>query len=130
MTAATGGLRLLVIDDDPDIRDLLAEILRSAGHQVTSVEAGAPALARAEAGLLDVIILDWQLQSDPSGAKLVFALRRVGGAPILVVSADPGSLVDATAAGADGWVAKPFDVAGLTAAVERLALGSSIRAGR
>jgi two-component system OmpR family response regulator len=102
--------RLLLIDDDVDLREVLAEFLRSLDFDVSEAQDGAGALARVLAGALDVIVLDWQLPGEPAGAQLLRELLQCAGMPVMVISADRPALEEASVAGAHAIMAKPFDL--------------------
>ncbi len=57
-TSRAGGLRVLLIDDDPSVRETLAALLRAAGHTVTEAQGGAAGLALLEAGPVDCVLTD------------------------------------------------------------------------
>ncbi|MEZ4339335.1 MAG: response regulator transcription factor [Sandaracinaceae bacterium] len=115
-------MRVLIVDDDPELADLLERSLGRDGHAVTSV--GSLAAARDAAGdAHDVIILDVGLP-DGSGLELCRTLRAAGDAtPILLLTAqsEVGQRVSGLDAGADDYVVKPFALAELRARVRALA---------
>ncbi|MCA9608112.1 MAG: response regulator transcription factor [Myxococcales bacterium] len=114
-------MRVLIVDDDPELADLLERSLGRDGHAVTSV--GSLAAARDAAGdAHDVIILDVGLP-DGSGLELCRTLRAAGDAtPILLLTAqsEVGQRVSGLDAGADDYVVKPFALAELRARVRAL----------
>lgn len=116
-------VRLLVVDDDPDVQRLLLRALERDGHVV----AGASSVASAQESLLrqspDVIVLDLGLP-DGTGVDLCRNLRSTGHTtPILFLSArrDVGQRVAGLDAGGDDFMGKPFAVAELRARVRALA---------
>jgi DNA-binding response OmpR family regulator len=124
-TPDTAGVRVLVADDEDDIRALVGLAVRKAGCTVVgSVADGAAALDLARAELPDLAILDVSMPG-ATGLEVCAALRadpatsRIG---ILLLSAG-ASLEDVAAglaAGADAYLAKPFQVAGLIHQVRAL----------
>lgn len=115
------GMRVLVVDDHPDVRDLLVRSLARDGHVVEA--AGDVASAeRALASAQDVLVLDVALP-DGSGLSLCRSLRGRGARiPILLLTAH-GEIAQRVAgldAGADDFLAKPFAVAELRARVRAL----------
>jgi len=107
--------RVLLVDDDPEICDFLATLLELEG-MLPEVASGAAEALRAAPGsaaaLIDVAM------PDVDGLTLCRRLREAGyRAPILLASARPGPELphQAAAAGADGFVRKPFDNADLMA---------------
>ena len=114
-------MRVLVVDDDDDIRACLTEFLRDEGHEPSEARNGAEALRQAAASEPDVILLDLNMPI-MNGWQFVPAYRAAGGtARILVLTA--GRNVDEPAAtiGADGALAKPFDLGVLAARLASLA---------
>jgi CheY-like chemotaxis protein len=84
------GAHLVIIDDDPDLRDALTIILESAGYRVTCCATGPEGLAAIRAEAIDLIILDIMLASPSEGFHLAHELRRdeaLGGIPIIMISA-------------------------------------------
>jgi PAS domain S-box-containing protein len=112
---------VLVADDNADMRDYLARLLRSAGHRVTVAGDGQDALRAARAQLPDLIISDVMMPG-MDGLQLVAALRgdsRTAGTPVLLLSARVGqeAAIEGLEAGADDYLFKPFSAAELLARV-------------
>jgi two-component system, OmpR family, phosphate regulon response regulator PhoB len=106
------GAHLLLVDDDPDIRQVVAAMLDSVGLVVSSVETAEEALTEVGTNAFDLLVLDWNLPG-MSGVDLCKALRRdpaTSHLPILFLTANASSqdMVDAFACGADDYVVKPF----------------------
>ena len=121
----TSGLRVLVADDEDDIRALVALAVSKAGCTVVaSVADGAAALDAARAELPDLAVLDVSMPG-ATGLEVCAALRAdpaTAGIRILLLSAG-ASLDDVArglAAGADAYLAKPFSIAGLVHQVRAL----------
>jgi two-component system phosphate regulon response regulator PhoB len=115
---------ILVIDDDPDIRDLLFDALSGAGHAVRLAHDGTAGL-RAAAGLLpDLVVLDWMLP-EHSGVEICQAIRAdaaLADVRVLMLSAR-GTELDIEVgqrAGADGYIVKPFSPKALVWRVESM----------
>jgi len=112
--------RILVIDDEEVIRLLVGEILRSAGHQVTSAESAERALALLEEGDFDLVVSD-VVMPGLSGLELVQTVRaRRASLPVVLVTGAGtyDTLSRALTHGAAGLVTKPFAHAELQAAVD------------
>ncbi|MEP6952703.1 MAG: response regulator transcription factor [Solirubrobacteraceae bacterium] len=116
--------RILVVDDDPDVRRMLARTLTAEGHEVEAVPDGGAALAAAERHAPDTVLLDVSMPG-LDGLAVCRRLRARGLAgPILLLTARD-AVADRVAgleAGADDYVIKPFAVEELLAriaAVER-----------
>jgi two-component system, NtrC family, nitrogen regulation response regulator NtrX len=111
--------RVLVIDDDPDLRGILTDLLEDEGYAVTTAEAVLGAMALARRLRPDVILLDLGLPYR-SGASLLPELKAdpsTADIPVVVVSGMPEVLTAERRAMAAGVVAKPFDTEVLLAAV-------------
>jgi two-component system, OmpR family, response regulator MprA len=114
--------RLLVVDDDPDIRDSLRRALGYAGYAVTTVADGADALGSVARSPVDLIILD-VLMPMLDGFDTCRALRDRGNAtPVLVLTARDAvdDRVAGLEAGADDYLVKPFALRELLARVNAL----------
>ncbi len=68
--------RILIVDDDAQVRELLQELLQDAGHDVAAASDEAEAMAALAGGTPDVIISDFRLAGDRDGLELARALRR------------------------------------------------------
>jgi CheY-like chemotaxis protein len=116
---STGGI--LVVDDDPDLRDFLQLMLTSMGFEVTSAANGQEALEVMEGRCPDLILLDMKMPV-MNGWEFCRALEcRDARPPIVVLTAAPDPAARAAEAHADGWLGKPFDYAELEATVRRFA---------
>ena len=109
--------RVLVVDDDAGIRDLLDLALTNAGYAVALAEDGAAALAMVEAVAPDVILLDMRMPV-LDGWAFTEAYRRPGRrVPIVVMTAVRDAPERAAQIAATAYLAKPFDLADLLACV-------------
>jgi len=115
-------MRVLVVDDDPDVCSVLERALQRDGHTVATAGDLSSARAALSAGETDVIVLDLGLP-DGSGVELCRTLRAERETiPVLVVTArsEVARRVEALDAGADDFLAKPFAIAELRARVRAL----------
>jgi signal transduction histidine kinase len=113
--------RLLVVDDDDDLRRTLSDMLEMSGHEVTEAADGPAALRAAADDVFDVILLDVMMPG-MSGLEVCSRLRADAAydeIPILMVTAlaDVRDRVAGLQAGADDYIGKPFDTAELIARV-------------
>jgi PAS domain S-box-containing protein len=113
--------RVLVADDNADMRGYLARLLQGAGYQVTTVTDGQAALDAARAALHDLVISDVMMPR-LNGLALMAALRadaRTAAVPVLLLSARAGqdASVEGLRAGADDYLVKPFSAVELLARV-------------
>jgi CheY-like chemotaxis protein len=116
--------RVLVVDDDTDIRELIELRLSMDGYEVNGLGDPVAALSLAETTSFDLAVLDWSMPA-MDGGQLCAGLRQLPGlrdAPILVVTAhaDPETRGRAFAAGATEYMAKPFSLQQLSKVVRDL----------
>ncbi len=112
-------MRVLIVDDEPQIRRLLRTCLSSQGYDVLEAEDGASSLAVIASGNPDVLVLDLGL-AEMDGFEVIQRVRRTGSPlPIVVISSrdDEAGKVRALDLGADDYVTKPFGVNELLARV-------------
>jgi two-component system response regulator MprA len=117
-----GGGRVLVVDDDPDVRDSLARALRLSGYAVTTAVHGADALTAVARSPVDLIVLDVQMPV-LDGFDTCRMLRARGDAtPVLVLTARAAvdDRVTGLEVGADDYLVKPFALRELLARVRAL----------
>jgi two-component system, chemotaxis family, chemotaxis protein CheY len=113
--------RVLVVDDDPDLREFLRLMLTSMGFEVTSAANGREALDVMEDHDPDLILLDMKMPI-MNGWEFCRALEgRDARPPIVVLTAAPDPAARAAEARADGWLGKPFEYEELEATVRRFA---------
>lgn len=114
--------KILIVDDEPFVRDLLEKVLRRSGHEVVAIATADEALAALEAGRFDLVLTD-VVMPGMDGFDL---LRRVKNSHpnikviVLTGYARMQSISDFLLYGADDYLAKPFQVHELVAAVERV----------
>ena len=102
--------RILIVDDEPNVRLVFRTALESTGHELAAVEDGAKALEWLKSNNVDLILLDLQMPG-MGGMEVLERLRGSGnGVPVIIVTAH-GSIPDAVAAiklGAIDFLAKPL----------------------
>jgi CheY-like chemotaxis protein len=110
------SLRVLVVDDDDDLRTLVRDLLERIGHQVRLAADGHSALAAVAEFQPDVVLLDLQLP-DMTGYRVAEELRAAHGSRVVIAAitgwALPHHLVSAREAGFDHFLAKPIGVESL-----------------
>ena len=111
---------VLAVEDDPNLLALLEMVLAEAGHRVRTAAHGAEALERVAEEMPGAILLDMRMPV-MNGWEFARELRaRYGHAcPIVVLTAAENAEQRAAEIGAEGWLAKPFDIEDVLAAVAR-----------
>ena len=115
---------VLTVDDSPSIRQMIKVTLEPAGHSVIEAGDGAQGLAKAQASRPDLVITDLNMPV-MNGLALIKELRKLPayqGVPILFLTteSDAGLKSEAKAAGATGWITKPFQQDQLIAVVKKV----------
>jgi DNA-binding response OmpR family regulator len=115
------GSRILVVDDDDDIRGLLRTLLERAGHEVSDAADGRDGLRALYAGSPDLVILDVAMPGLDGWATLE-RIREVSDVPVLMLTARDAEVerVRGLKGGADDYVVKPFGRQELVARVDVL----------
>ncbi|MBK5237799.1 MAG: response regulator transcription factor [Actinomycetales bacterium] len=116
------GPRILIVDDEPNIRDLLTTSLRFAGFAVQAVGNGAAAISAVLAEEPDLIVLDVMLP-DMNGFSVTKRLRTAGyTAPILFLTAkdDTQDKITGLTVGGDDYVTKPFSLDEIVARIKAI----------
>jgi two-component system phosphate regulon response regulator OmpR len=111
--------RILIVEDDPSIRAMLGEYLRTHGYEVAEADRGTAMREAVEANLPDVVLLDVNLPGE-DGLTLARFLRERYDVGIIMVTgaADIADRVAGLEVGADDYVVKPFDLRELLARVK------------
>lgn len=114
-------MRLLIVEDEPDLRGGLARALRDEGYAVDAVDNGEDGLFNAESTDYDAVILDVMLPR-LDGWEVLRRLRRAKQTPVLMLTARDQSRdrVKGLDTGADDYVVKPFDLPELLARLRAL----------
>ena len=110
--ASGTGSKVLIVDDDPDIREVVAAMLEAVGLIVIAAGSAEEALERVHAEVFDLLVLDWNLPK-MTGLDLCRILRKEpdhASLPVLFLTANASSqdMVEAFACGGDDYVVKPF----------------------
>ena len=113
------GKHVLICDDDADIIEIVTLLLEREGHQVSSVRDCESIWAVLEANLPDLIFMDLWIQKMGGEAttRLLKKKPETQKIPVILLSASKGISEAAERAGADGYLAKPFEAEELTALV-------------
>jgi two-component system, cell cycle sensor histidine kinase and response regulator CckA len=110
--------RVLLADDDPDVRETIKTVLELDRHEVTTATNGREALDQFAPGKFDVVITDYQMP-EMTGDQLALAIKRIAAAqPVVMVTAHAGML-PSPIPGVDALILKPFRIADLREAMKR-----------
>jgi two-component system phosphate regulon response regulator OmpR len=112
------GTRILVVEDEADLRRSVAEYLALHGFEVREAESGAAFDRRFAEGGADLVLLDLRLPGE-DGLSILKRLRRAGATPVIMVTAmgEPVDRIVGLELGADDYVAKPFELRELIARI-------------
>jgi len=116
--------RILTVDDSKTMRDMVAFTLRKAGFEVSEAEDGKMALTVLNGAKFDAIITDLNMPN-MDGISLIKSLRtsaQYRGVPILMLTTegDAAKKAEGKAAGATGWLVKPFSPEKLVELIQRV----------
>jgi DNA-binding response OmpR family regulator len=115
-------MRVLVAEDDPGLRDVIALGLRDAGYQVDAVDRGDDAIDQLKWYDYDVAIIDWRMPGAEGIEVVAWARRNSKPTALLMLTARdaPADRIRGLDAGADDYLVKPFDFGELLARVRAL----------
>ena len=128
MDAPSPGRLVLVVDDEPMLRNLLSRLLRMEGYDVIEAEDGQVALSLVDSRRPDLVLLDVMLPAR-DGLDILGDLRRTNNVPVILVSAlgEEADRVLGLKMGADDYVVKPFSAAELSARIESVLRRAQVR---
>ncbi len=115
---------ILTVDDSPSVRQMVKLVLGNSGHAVTEACDGSDGLAKAAAQKFDLVLTDLNMPV-MNGIDMIRGLRKMpamNGVPIVFITteSDDAAKQEAKAAGATGWITKPFKPEQLHAVVAKL----------
>ena len=118
--------RILIIEDDTDINNMMAEALRKAGYECTQAFSGTEGLLYIERDAFDLAVLDLMLPG-MNGEALLPQIKAGQNVPVIVVSAKDSidSKVGLLTSGAEDYLTKPFDIQEFIARVGRAVLSGT-----
>lgn len=114
----SGTARVLVVDDEPTVREVVVGYLRRDGHDVLEAEDGPTALRLIDTEVLDLVVLDMMLPG-VNGLDILRHIRSLGDMPVIMLTAraEESDRVAGLELGADDYVVKPFSPRELAARV-------------
>lgn len=118
------GKTVLTVDDSASMRQMVSFTLKGAGYAVLEASDGGDGLAKAKASNVNLVLTD-QNMPGMDGLTMIKALRALPAykaVPILMLTTESGDAMKAQgrAAGATGWIVKPFDPAKLLEVVKKV----------
>jgi two-component system chemotaxis response regulator CheY len=118
------GTRVLAVDDSLTIRQLIRVTLSRAGYEVVEAEDGAAGLQKASAETFDLVLSDINMPG-MTGLDMLRSLRKLPQykfTPVVLVTteSEPEKKQEGKAAGATGWIVKPFEPEQLLAVVTKV----------
>lgn len=118
------NLRVLAVDDSAPMRQMVSFTLKSAGYDVTEAQDGAEALMLAQTGKFRLVLADVNMPI-MDGLTLVRHLRALADyrfTPLLMLTTEstPQKKAEGKAAGATGWLVKPFNPEQLISTIQRV----------
>jgi two-component system chemotaxis response regulator CheY len=116
--------KILVVDDSNSIRDMVSFTLKSSGYQTVEAQDGQDGLSKAQKGTFDLVITDVNMPN-MDGITLCQELRKLSNfqyTPILMLTTESSTDMKqrGKAAGATGWLVKPFNPDKLLATIKRV----------
>lgn len=116
-------LKILVVEDEPDQRSLISQMLEANNYQITSADSVEAAIVSLKQHVPDLVFSDWKL-GQLSGMDLLTYVRREHPDMGFIIATAYGTIthaVDAMQAGADDYLAKPYQRQSLLLAIEKVA---------
>lgn len=119
-------IKVLAIDDDPAMTDLLSLLLRTNKFEAITANNGPAGIALVKNASPDIVLLD-MMMPDMDGQQVCKEIRRFSNVPIIVLSAlkNPGMVASALDAGADDYLTKPVPSSVLIAHLRNLSRRSN-----
>lgn len=118
MNTTVSGTSVLVVDDEPTVREVVASYLRRDGHAVTEAADGSTAVELVQREHFDLVVLDMMLPG-VNGLDILRRIRQMGDMPVIMLTAraEESDRVAGLELGADDYVVKPFSPRELAARV-------------
>jgi len=128
-TCQKPGHRILVVDDEPDVRQAIKMMLEHDGHEVQTVDSGEAALALLEHNIFDLITTDYSMAGMKGDQLAAIIKQRWPGQPVIMATAFAADLYPSSkpSGGVDCMLNKPFSLVELR---EAIALVMSLKAAR
>ena len=118
--SARAGKRVLLVDDDPTVRDSLNDVLLAEGYLILPAEDGQQALDLANKSAVDLVLLDLNMPVKNGWDTFEQLTREHPFTPIIIVTARPNQLFTAVGSGVGALLEKPMDIPTLLRTMENL----------
>jgi CheY-like chemotaxis protein len=116
--------KILIVEDDDFLADLMRDCLAASSYDVSSVGTGVEALQQLESESFTIVLLDWQLP-DMEGLDVLKTYKENNGkAKVVMLTGMRGRKDDVMESGADGFLTKPVKMNDILATVKQLATGA------
>jgi DNA-binding response OmpR family regulator len=111
-------VKILVVEDDNDINNMLANLVRRNGYEVTQAYSGTEAALHLKSSEFHLVLLDIMIPG-MNGKELLREIRKTMDMPVMVISAriDKSDKIEMLNLGADDYITKPFDIDELSARI-------------
>jgi len=119
-SGSRAGDHILLVDDDPTVRDSLSDVLVSEGYTVIQAENGQRALDLVRTSAIDLVLLDLNMPIKGGWDTFEQLTREHPLIPIIIMTARPNQLFTALNAGAGALLEKPMDIPSLLRTVRKL----------
>jgi CheY-like chemotaxis protein len=119
------GVRVLLVEDDDDNRELMSEVLQAAGYEVVTASGGAEGLRKLSETSVDVVVTDVGMPG-MGGLEVARAAKEIAPTvPVVIVTgyAEREDIASARGRGVDAVLVKPIDPDSLTAALDEIMKG-------
>ncbi len=113
-------ISILLVDDDPSVRNAIGRVLECAGYEVTAIADGNAAILRFDENTFDVVLLDLNLGQENGWDVFEHLTTRWPLVPIIIITGVTGQYKTACAAGAGALLEKPVEVPVLLKTIEEL----------
>jgi len=130
-SSSTRTKRVLVVDDEPRVRAMIAQYLTADGFVVVEAGTSTAALGVLRDQTVDLVILDWMLPAGPSGLEICKEIRKTSSVAIIMLTAKTAEadMVIGLEMGADDYVKKPFRMRELAARIRTVLRRTQVRTG-
>jgi CheY-like chemotaxis protein len=118
MSEASSPKHILVVDDEPLLRDIIARVLRHEGHEVATAADGEDGLEKFKGGTWDVVVTDFEMPN-MNGEEMTAAIKKIApDIPVIMMTGSNGIVKDSSVF--EAFIPKPFHAPELLVLIESL----------